>query len=52
MDLDRSETGSHHDIIVGKVVNLIYIYIYYWIWPPHRIPVVNEGLGWDSLLKM
>ena len=27
MDLDRSETGSHHDIIVGKVVNLIYIYI-------------------------
>ena len=23
-----------------------------WIWPPHRIPVVNEGLGWDPLLKM
>ena len=23
-----------------------------WMWPPHRMPVVNEGLGWDSLLKM
>ena len=21
-----------------------------WVWP--RIPVVNEGFGWDSLLKM
>ena len=23
-----------------------------WIYPPPRIPVANEGLGWDSLLKM
>ena len=23
-----------------------------WMWPPPRIPVANEGLGWDSLLKM
>ena len=22
-----------------------------WMWP-HRMPVVNEALGWDSLLKM
>ena len=21
-----------------------------WIWPPHRIPVANEGLGWDPLI--
>ena len=27
------------------------IYIY-WMWPPHRIPVVNEGLGWDLKLSM
>ena len=24
----------------------------YWIYPPPRMPVANEGLGWDSLLKM
>ena len=23
-----------------------------WVVPPPRIPVANEGLGWDSLLKM
>ncbi len=23
-----------------------------WIYPPPRMPVANEGLGWDSLLKM
>ena len=23
-----------------------------WIYPPPRITVTNEGLGWDSLLKM
>ena len=23
-----------------------------WIYPPPRIPVANEGLGWDSLIKM
>ena len=23
-----------------------------WIYPPPRMPVTNEGLGWDSLLKM
>ena len=23
-----------------------------WVWPPPRMPVVNEGLGWDPLLKM
>ena len=23
-----------------------------WVWPPPRMPVVNEGLGRDSLLKM
>ena len=23
-----------------------------WVYPPPRIPVANEGLGWDSLLKM
>ena len=23
-----------------------------WMWTPHRMPVVNEGLGRDSLLKM
>ena len=23
-----------------------------WVWPPHRIPMVNEGLVRDSLLKM
>ena len=28
-----------------------YIYIY-WVVPPPRMPVVNEGLGWDPLLKM
>ncbi len=22
------------------------------MWPPPSIPVANEGLGWDSLLKM
>ncbi len=22
------------------------------VYPPARIPVTNEGLGWDSLLKM
>ena len=25
---------------------------YLWSNPPPRIPVTNEGLGWDSLLKM
>ena len=24
----------------------------FWIYPPPRMPVANEGLGWDSLLKM
>ena len=24
----------------------------YWVYPPPRMPVTNEGLGWDSLLKM
>ena len=22
------------------------------VWPPPRMPVANEGLGWDPLLEM
>ena len=27
----------------------IYGHVITWMWPPHRMPVVNEGLGRDSL---
>ena len=33
-----------HEVGIHKVIA--------WIYPPPRIPVANEGLGWDSLLKM
>ena len=31
----------------GNLIHLIP-----WIYPPPRLPVANEGLGWASLLKM
>ena len=27
-------------------------FVILWIYPPPRIPVANEGLGWNSLLNM
>ena len=30
---------------------MVFIYIL-WVVPPPRMPVANEGLGWDPLLKM
>ena len=50
--------GKHHlpPLNWSRSRYIIYIlqliYNIPWIYPPPRIPVANEGLGWDSLLKM
>ena len=39
-DLLSRLVGNHHFSNIDSV------------YPPHRMPVTNKGLGWDSLLKM
>ena len=39
------------DLIVG-VISPTYKWGIFSVYPPPRMPVTNEGLGWDSLLKM
>ena len=40
------------DILPSSSSGLLHIYIYKFGLTPHPATVTNEGLGWDSLLKM
>ena len=57
----RSRVGFHHSVVRGNEGKIEMDRPLQpspgttgisWIYPPPRIPVANEGLGWDSLLKM
>ena len=57
MIMDQNLHQPERNISIGSSVSVtkslwIWEMDISWIYPPPRIPVANEGLGWDSLRKM